>query len=105
MAPAPGHRVAFRWPVVRLLARCRLCPCCSRVDLPGYRACGDSVLNVAVSSDRFGRLRGAVHAAHLRACRGPGLGRALLRESTFAFYAGGTLEIQRNLIARELGLL
>jgi hypothetical protein len=20
MAPAPGHRVAFRWPVVRLLA-------------------------------------------------------------------------------------
>jgi alkylation response protein AidB-like acyl-CoA dehydrogenase len=29
----------------------------------------------------------------------------LLRESTFAFYAGGTLEIQRNVIARELGLL
>jgi alkylation response protein AidB-like acyl-CoA dehydrogenase len=28
----------------------------------------------------------------------------LLRESTFAFYAGGTLEIQRNVIARELGL-
>ncbi|MBO0848686.1 MAG: acyl-CoA/acyl-ACP dehydrogenase [Pseudonocardia sp.] len=27
-----------------------------------------------------------------------------LRESTFAFYAGGTLEIQRNVIARELGL-
>jgi alkylation response protein AidB-like acyl-CoA dehydrogenase len=29
----------------------------------------------------------------------------LLRESTFAFYAGGTLELQRNVIARELGLL
>jgi alkylation response protein AidB-like acyl-CoA dehydrogenase len=28
----------------------------------------------------------------------------LLRESTFAFYAGGTLELQRNVIARELGL-
>lgn len=28
----------------------------------------------------------------------------LLRESTFAFYAGGTIELQRNVIARELGL-
>jgi alkylation response protein AidB-like acyl-CoA dehydrogenase len=28
----------------------------------------------------------------------------LLRESTFAYYAGGTLELQRNVIARELGL-
>jgi alkylation response protein AidB-like acyl-CoA dehydrogenase len=28
----------------------------------------------------------------------------LLRESIFAFYAGGTVELQRNVIARELGL-
>jgi alkylation response protein AidB-like acyl-CoA dehydrogenase len=28
----------------------------------------------------------------------------LLRESTFGYYAGGTLELQRNVIARELGL-